>query len=299
MALEIKGKQSMTQFEKVTPLRRSDAGAPVKVIAVTGGKGGVGKTSVSANLALALSLMNRRVMLLDGDLGLANANLMFGVRPRMTLRNVVAGNCTLNEAVTCGPAGLKLVAGASGFADMSALSPIQHAGIISAFSQLEGKLDVLLVDTAPGISDSVLQFAGAANHALVLVKDEPASLTDAYAIIKLLHQRHGVERFSIVTNMVRHDSGQKVFDRLSRTVARFLPVLLNHMGSIPFDDRMMRAIRRQDPVITAFPRSLATLAIKRLAHRIDAWTPPAVATGRPQFFVERLFRGQGLTGVAS
>jgi flagellar biosynthesis protein FlhG len=99
--------------------------------------------------------------------------------------------------------------------------------------------------------------------------------------------------------MVRHDSGQKVFDRLSRTVARFLPVMLNHMGSIPFDDRMMRAIRRQDPVITAFPRSLATLAIKRLAHRIDAWTPPAVATGRPQFFVERLFRGQGVTGVAS
>jgi flagellar biosynthesis protein FlhG len=194
----------------------------------------------------------------------------------------------LRNAISNGPGGLQLLAGANGFLDMTQLSAIEHAGIINCFSEYESRLDVLMVDTAPGISDSVLQFAGAASHPVVVVRDEPASIADAYSIVKLLNSEKSVECFDIVTNMTSSESGNRLFVHLQNIVERFLPVTLNHAGSVPSDERLARAVRCQRPVVTAFPRSHAARSLNRLARRIDGWLPPANASGRLEFFVDRL-----------
>ena len=189
--------------------------------------------------------MGRRVMLLDGDLGLANAHLLLGLRPLQNLRQVVRGECSLRSAITQGPAGLQLLAGANGFLDMTRLSSREHAGIVNCFGEYESRLDVLMVDTAPGIADSVLQFAGAANHSVVVVRDEPASIADAYSIIKLLNSEKGVSHFEVVTNMTSSESGARVFAHIRSIVERFLNVTITHTGNVPSDERLVRAVRSQ------------------------------------------------------
>jgi flagellar biosynthesis protein FlhG len=280
----------MARTARIVELRPTPKLRPVKVVAITGGKGGVGKTSLCANLALSLALMRRRVMVLDGDLGLANINLMFGIQAEATLRNVVLGTHALTDIVVDGPAGVKIVPGSSGFTEMTRLSAPEHAGIVRAFGALERDIDVLLVDTAPGISDCVLQFAGAAHYPLVVVRDEPASITDAYAIIKLLATERGAKELAVVTNQTRHEDGRSLFTKLDRIVNRFLPVALKHAGNVPHDERLARAVKRRQPVVSAFPSSPAALAIKRLAGRIDAWATPTETRGDVEFFVERLMQ---------
>lgn len=270
-------------------LRRLRKKRPVKVITVTGGKGGVGKTNVCANLAVALSMLGRRVMLLDADLGLANIDVMFGLQPAYNVADVVRGERNLQEVIVNGPAGVMVIPGASGLSEMADLTPAHHVGIISAFSSVTEDLDTLLVDTAAGISDGVLRFAEAAHEVIVVVCDEPTSITDAYAIIKVLSTERAVSRFRIVTNMTRQGGdGSGLFDKLMRVTDRFLDVALDHAGSVPFDDRVWRAVQLQTPFITAFPTSLAATALKKLAHRADKWDTPRTARGNIEFFVERL-----------
>jgi flagellar biosynthesis protein FlhG len=272
-------------------LRRAREAAPVKVIAVTGGKGGVGKTNISANLAVALSLLGRRVMLLDGDLGLANVDVLFGLQPVHNMGDVVRGERSLEEIIVTGPAGVMVVPGASGLAELANLSAAQHAGIVHAFSDLTCDLDVLLVDTPAGISDLVLRFAEAAHEVVLVVCDEPTSITDAYAVIKVLSRERNVSRFRIVTNMTREGGhGRQLFEKLLRVTERFLQVSLDHAGSVPYDDRVWRAVQLQTPFVTAFPTSLAAAALKQLAHRADKWDAPRAARGNIEFFVERLLR---------
>lgn len=285
------GEQGADQAEG---LRRLREGRPVKVITVTGGKGGVGKTNICANLGIAMSLLGRRVMLLDADLGLANVDVLLGLHPDSNLGDVVRGERRLDQVIVTGPAGIRVVPGASGLAEMAALSPAQHAGIINAFSELTEDLDVLLVDTAAGISDGVLRFCAAANEVLVVVCDEPTSITDSYALIKVLSTEHGVRRFRIVTNMTHQGGdGRALFEKLLRVTERFLQVTLDHAGSVPYDDRVWRAVQLQTPFVTAFPTSLAAAALKKLAHRADSWEGPREARGNIEFFVERLLRNQG------
>ncbi len=275
--------------DQAAGLRRQRPRPPVKVITVTGGKGGVGKTNISANLAVALSMLGRRVMLLDADLGLANIDVMFGLQPHYNLADVVKGERSLQDVIVNGPAGVMVVPGASGLSDMASLTPAHHAGIVNAFSELTVDLDALLVDTAAGIGDGVLRFAEAAHEVLVVVCDEPTSITDAYAIIKVLSAERGVSRFRVVTNMTRQGGdGSSLFEKLLRVTDRFLDVSLDHAASIPFDDRVWRAVQLQTPFVTAFPTSLAAAAVKKLAHRADSWDLPKTARGNIEFFVERL-----------
>src|SRR5690606_6267444 len=176
---------------------------PVQVIAVTGGKGGVGKTSVAVNLATGLASLGRRVVLLDGDLGLANVDVLLGLSPRYTLAHVLSGERTIDEILLRAPQGFTVVPAASGAADLAAMGGAGHLGLVQAFSGLAERLDVLIVDTAAGIAPGVLQFSQAAQHVLVVICDEPASLTDAYALIKVLSRTHGVQRSRVVANMTR------------------------------------------------------------------------------------------------
>jgi flagellar biosynthesis protein FlhG len=203
----------------------------------------------------------------------------------------VRGERRLDEIIVSGPAGIRVVPGASGLAEMASLSPSQHAGIVNAFSELTEDLDALLVDTAAGISEGVLRFCAAANEVLVVVCDEPTSITDAYALIKVLSTEHGVARFRIVTNMTHQGGdGRALFEKLLRVTERFLQVTLDHAGSVPYDDRVWRAVQLQTPFVTAFPTSLAAAALKKLAHRADNWEGPREARGNIEFFVERLLK---------
>jgi flagellar biosynthesis protein FlhG len=264
---------------------------PVQVIAVTGGKGGVGKTSVSVNLATALAASGKRVVLLDGDLGLANADVFLGLSPRYTLAHVISGERTLDEIILTAPQGFLVVPAASGAAEMVNMSATEHLGLVQAFSTLAARVDVLIVDTAAGISHSVLQFSQAAQHVLVVICDEPASLTDAYALVKVLSRNHGVTRFRVLANQMRiTGSGAELFHRFERVTARFLDVVLEFAGEIPEDEYLKRSVREQRPVCEAYPASAAARAFKKLAARADTWPVPAGPRGNIEFFVERLVR---------
>jgi flagellar biosynthesis protein FlhG len=264
---------------------------PVQVIAVTGGKGGVGKTSVAVNLATGLAAAGRRVVLLDGDLGLANVDVLLGLSPRYTLAHVLSGERTLDEIMVSAPQGFKIVPAASGAADLASMAGAGHLGLVQAFSGLATRLDVLIIDTAAGIAPGVLQFSQAAQHVLVVICDEPASLTDAYALIKVLARDHGVKRFRVVANMSRAaGEGASLFDKLERVTARFLDVILEYAGEIPEDERVRRAIKAQRPVLDAYPGSPAGRAFKKLAAAADTWPVPEGPRGNLEFFVERLVR---------
>jgi flagellar biosynthesis protein FlhG len=267
---------------------------PVRVIAVSGGKGGVGKTTVAINLATALTQAGQRVMLLDGDLGLANCDVLLGLAPRYTLAHVLSGERTLEEIIVRTPGGLRVAPASSGIARMANLSTAEHLGLVSAFSSLGTQLDTLIVDTSAGISDGVLRFSQAAQHVLVVLRDEPASITDAYALIKVLVRDHGVRRFRVLANMTREPGeGLAVFQRLERVTRRYLDVVLDYVGEIPDDAWLSRAIREQRPVLEAYPSSRASQAFKKLARLTDTWPVPTGPRGHLEFFVERLVRRAG------
>jgi len=264
---------------------------PVRVIAVTSGKGGVGKTNISVNLGVALAQMGKRVALLDADMSLANVDILLGLSPEFNLSHVLAGEKTLDDIMLKGPAGLKVIPASSGIQQMSELSTIEQAGIIRAFSEIDQNLDVLIVDTAAGISSSVVNFARACQEIIVVVCDEPTSLTDAYAYIKLLNRDYGLSKFHIVTNMVQSvQQGQQLFNKLSKVTDRYLDVSLSYTGAIPFDDYLRKSVQKQKPVVDIFPRSKAALAVKNLALKIDGWPIKIQPGGYLEFFVERLIQ---------
>ncbi len=267
---------------------------PIRVVAVTGGKGGVGKTNVAVNLGVALSQGGNKVMLLDADLGLANVDVVLGLHANYDLSHVLRGERELSDVIIEGPAGLKVVPGASGVQAMAELSQAEHIGIIHAFSEVGDDLDTLIVDTAAGISNAVVSFSRAAQEVVVVVCDEPASITDAYALIKLLNRDYGIERFRILTNMVRSSQeGQELYNKICRVTDRYLDALMVHAGMIPYDEQMRKAVKSQKPVVLSAPSSKAAQAFKLLAKQVGGWPLPSGASGQMQFFVERLIQYSG------
>lgn len=263
---------------------------PVQVVAVTGGKGGVGKSTLSINLGVACAAAGRRVVLLDGDLGLANADVLLGITPRHTLADLILGRRTLDEVLTPVRPGLSIIAGASGLMPLAELDTAGHVGIVRAFSDLATDLDLLLVDTAAGISPGVLQLVQATQHVLVVVSEDPASVTDAYALIKVLSRHHGVREFRVVTNMTSDPmAGGLLFAALQRVTSRFLDVTLVHSADIPSDELLRRAVREQRPVVEAYPGCGASQIIRRLAVALESWPPPE-GRGNIGFFAERVAR---------
>lgn len=284
----------LTHDFPLSATRRLPAG-PVRTIAVTGGKGGVGKTNVSANLAVALAGMGKRTLLLDADLGLANIDVLLGLNPRRTLADLVAGRCTLEDVILEGPNGVLVVPAASGRRHMAELQPAEHIGLVNVFSELERDLDVMVIDTAAGITDSVLTFCQAAQDTVMVVCDEPASITDAYALIKVLSRERGVDRIQVVANMVRDpNEGRSLYEKLVRVCDKFLAgVSLQYLGSVPQDDWLRLAVQRQQPVVELYPSSPSALAIKDMARRTARWQAPTQARGGVEFFLERILQRRG------
>lgn len=275
--------------DQASGLRRMKQPRLIKVIAVTGGKGGVGKTNITLNTAVAMAKRGQRVLVLDADLGLANVDVMLGLRVDKNLSHVLSGECTLDEVLVTGPHGIKIAPATSGSQSMTELTPTQHAGLIRAFSELKAPIDVLIVDTAAGISDMVLSFSRAAQDILVVVCDEPTSLTDAYALIKILNREHGVFKFKVVANMVRNvREGQELFNKLSKVTGRFLDVALELVATVPFDENIRKAVRKQTPIVDAFPASPAAVAITELGVKAGQWPIPNQPGGHLEFFLEQL-----------
>ena len=264
--------------------------APVlQVIAVSSGKGGVGKTTVAVNLATALAKADRRVLLLDGDLGLASVDVLLGLTPTATLEQLLAGERRLEEILLTTTEGVTVIPSASGVARMAKLAPTENAAIVSALSALPEIYDTLIVDTGPGIGESVLFFCQASQHHLIVIRDEPASLTDAYALIKTLRRAYHVKRFRVLVNMATPDSDpRELFERLRRVTDRFLDVVLEFVGEIPADEGIARSIRAQRPVVATAPTGAATRAFRRLATKVASWSPPDAPAGGVSFFFERL-----------
>lgn len=265
---------------------------PVQVVAVTGGKGGVGKSSVTINTAVALAQKGKRVVILDGDLGLANIDVLLGIRTNYNLEDVLNGTCEIKDIMIDGPGGVRIIPAASGTPSMANLGEREHAGIIHAFSQLADDIDVLLVDTAAGVSKTVVSFVRACQEALVVVCDEPTSITDAYALIKVINQENNTSRFRVVANMVRTKTeGRRLFQKLSSVTDRFLDVTLQYAGDIPFDEQVRRSIQRQKSVMELYPGSKAAIAYNELAEEMLLWPLPSAPKGHLEFFVERLIAG--------
>jgi flagellar biosynthesis protein FlhG len=277
--------------DQAAGLRRMMKQKPVQVVAVASGKGGVGKTNVSVNLSLALAATGKHVLLLDADLGLANVDLLLGLHSQWNLSHVINGERTLEEIIIDGPDGLKVIPAASGTQMMSELSASQHAGIIRAFSELHTPVDMLVIDAAAGIADSVISFTRASHEVIVVVCNEPTSLTDAYALIKVLSEDHGVKRFNILANMTRTPTeGTTLFTKLTRVTDHYLDVTLDYIGAIPYDEYLVKAVKRQQPVLKAFPQSASSLAFRKIAARVKDWPLPDQASGQLEFFVERLIQ---------
>jgi len=262
---------------------------PVRVVAVCSGKGGAGKTNVAANLAVALTARRRRVCLMDADVSLANVDVLLGLQPRYNLAHVVSGEARLEETLLRGPSGVRIVPAASGNFDLTELSAAGQASLVRAFSDLAEQPDALIVDTAAGISPTVARFVQAAQHAVVVVCDEPASLTDAYALIKVFSRHYGISRFHVVTNRCRSArAGRELFSKLSRVTDNFLDVVLRHLGDIPEDRYLRKAVQEQRAVVEAYPGTKSAAAFTDLAARVDALPDILEASGGIEFFLERL-----------
>lgn len=245
-----------------------------QVIAVASGKGGVGKTNVSVNLAVALAKAGERTMLVDCDMGLANAAIVMGIDSAFTIGDLLAGRCDLADLVRKGPGGLHFVPGHSGTGSGSTLSNSERGRLIEALSPYARDFDHIVIDTGGGLEAWALALVASADVPLIVVAPEPTSFLDAYALVKALSVSHGTSRFRIVANMVRHDiAGRELFDNFRAVVTRFLDIELTYAGAVPTDPYVREAVVRKRCCIDAFPGSPSAKAFGRLARHFTPVAP--------------------------
>ncbi|MFW6155211.1 MAG: MinD/ParA family protein [Planctomycetota bacterium] len=238
-------------------------------IAVTSGKGGVGKSNIALNLAVLLSASGNRVALLDADFGLANLDVLVDAPVRANLAHVVAGQRKLADVVVDLPCGVQLVPGASGLAQMADLNDFQRSGLIAELNELEENNDVIVVDTGAGISKNVLTFAGGADSVLVVATAEPTSITDAYAVVKVLHQQGSDARMSLLVNFAAdRTEARATYNRIATVAREFLGVSLYDAGYILNDPRVSQAVRKRQPYVLAYPRCQASRCLAALATKL-------------------------------
>jgi flagellar biosynthesis protein FlhG len=258
-------------------------------MAVSSGKGGVGKTNLVVNLALEMAALKHKVLVIDADLGLANVDVLLGLNPSHTIRDVISGEKKMSEVLLKGPGGISILPAASGVSELASLSAEEKLLILQELDSFETDADTVLIDTAAGIGDMVLYFNSAAQDRLVVATGEPTSLTDAYALIKVLYTQHQENRFKLVVNNVKDAREAKgVYRKLAMAIDRFLGnISLDYLGFVPSDPSVNRAVVLQRPLVSAFPQSPAAKAIRSLAKTIH--TAPADPTsGSIKFFWRRL-----------
>jgi len=241
----------------------------VCVISITSGKGGVGKTNITANLAYILAGMKKRTLVLDADCGLANIDLILGLTPAYNLHHVLKGEKTLRETIIDGPGGIKILPSSSGIQEMSALTMNQKLALQDEFKALQSPPEFVLIDTSAGITENVMYFNMVAREIIVVVTPEPTSMTDAYALIKILYRRHAKKRFRLLVNMVKSPGEAKeVYLRLAQATNHFLQLAIEHLGYIVYDENMSKAVKKQKLLAELYPDSPSIKCLREVAEKL-------------------------------
>ncbi len=264
----------MDQAEQLRIIKANQQVRPLaRVITVTSGKGGVGKSNTSINLAIQFRKMGYRVIILDADFGLANIEIMFGAVPKHNLCDLIYQGKNIKDIITWGPMEVGFISGGSGIAGMSNLSKDYLNYIIQNLVELDSLADIIIVDTGAGISDSVLEFLVASGEILLVTTQEPTSITDSYSLLKALsrHPRYDSETTSIkmVANRVfKTEDGQNLFNKLNAVVERYLKIPISYLGSVPQDDKLMKAVMQQTPVSLQSPYAKSSMAYEEIANKL-------------------------------
>jgi flagellar biosynthesis protein FlhG len=261
----------MTVIDQATQLRSLvEQRHRASVIAITSGKGGVGKSNIAVNLAIQFSAAGKDVVLLDADLGLANADVLCNVDLPCNLSHVIARKKEIRDVMVRAPGGFRLIGGASGLARMADLSDFDRQRLVDSLAEVEQQADVILIDTGAGISPNVLSFTRAADHVLIVTTPEPTAITDAYAMVKVVSRDGMQRRISLLVNQVRSmGEAQEVYDRISRVAKQFLGISVHDAGSISADETVVASVRRRIPFVLGSPRCAASMGIAQLAIRLQ------------------------------
>jgi flagellar biosynthesis protein FlhG len=264
-----------------------------RVVAVTSGKGGVGKTNVVGNLAIAFQRMGKRVLIFDADLGLANIDIVFGLNPKHTIEDVIRGEKELSQIITEGPEGVCVIPASSGVQELAHLEDGQKINLLNEFDILNNRFDILLVDTGAGISSNVIYFNLAVQERIIVVVPEPTSITDAYALMKVMYRQHGTQNFYLLLNMVKNEKEAKsVYKHLSDVVARFMGgISINYAGFIPWDSRLHEAVARRQPAICCYPQTSLSHSFEVLARYFLNQANVESIDGNIKFFWKKLMAG--------
>jgi flagellar biosynthesis protein FlhG len=266
----------------------------IRTIAVTSGKGGVGKTNIVANLAIAFRRLNKEVMIMDADLGLSNIDIIFNIAPKYNINHVINGQKDLKDVIVEGPLGIKILPASSGIQELTSLDEFQRLRIIEEFDLLKENIDVLLIDTAAGISSNVAFFCTASQEIIVVTNPEPTAITDAYALIKVLFTRYQEKDFRLLVNSARNSvEAFDVFKRLSIAVERFLNISIDYLGFLPFDKSVQDAVRQQIPFMEIYPECAISKNIMDIALKLIE-CPVNNVKGTLQFFIGNLLCLRGV-----
>jgi flagellar biosynthesis protein FlhG len=262
-----------------------------RVIAVASGKGGVGKTNLAVNLGLVLARRKLRVVLLDADLGTANADILLGIQPRYHLHHVVTGQKKLSEVIVEAPFGLQVIPGGSGLPDMADMPARDREILLHNLLVLDGAIDLLLIDTGAGVDRRVVQFVQAAGEVVIVTTPEPTSITDAYALIKVLSNSRSPIDIKLVVNAVRRrGEGEATARKLATVAHQFLGKQIDLLGILPYDDTVSRAIQQQTPLVQSFPRSPVAMGLNRISEQLWGGTAmPTPESGGIGKFIKRIF----------
>lgn len=266
-----------------------------KVISVSSGKGGVGKSNFVVNLAYNFANLGKKVVIIDADLGLANIEVLFGIIPTKNLSHVLYEDLPINEALSDGPNGIKFLSGGSGLRELSKINNRQQQRVIDCFTYLDSIFDIILIDTGAGVSDLVLNFIKASTTTIVITTPEPTSITDAYALIKIVKEEYGKNgremKMNLVVNRVDDDNeGNEVFNKLKTVSEKFLQVDLNLFGFLPSDVSLVTSVKKQSPVSIMFPDSEYSKAVKNIAYKILEVEEEVVASTETIGFAGRLLK---------
>ncbi len=260
----------------------------IRVLSVTSGKGGVGKSNVVSNLAIALSAQGKKVLLIDADLGLGNLDVLLGLSPVYNLNHVLNGEKSLAEILIDGPAGIKIIPAGSGIQEFTSLGQHEKLKLLDELDMLEEQFDIMIVDTEAGISENVTYFTVAAQEIIVVVTPEPTSITDVYALIKLLATRYSEHHFKVLVNMAKDsEDALEVFRKLANVAGRFLDISLDYLGCVVKDEKVVEAVKRQKAVTELFPESEAATCFATLAKRVIENSRQTRLKGNIQFFFRR------------
>lgn len=260
-----------------------------RIIAITGGKGGVGKTTIAVNMAISFSKLNKKVLLLDADLGLANIDVVLGLQPKNNLYDVMQGKCALEDACIEGPNGIKIIPSSSGIQKMVELSSLEYANLIRSFAKLSEEIDVMIIDMASGISRQVIDFTNASQEILLVICNDPSSLMDSYAVMKILHTQYARKQFGIIVNKTKNQKEAfEVFNKFHKVSNKFINVSLQYLGYVPNDEYIELSARERVSAVLKYPQSPAVNEFSKICSSIINWQQAVNINGGIQFFFEKL-----------